>query len=91
MACATFGFFSGTGRAIGYRQTVEMLDSRGFRPGWFWANMLALCHFVAGPLVALGLFRRPAALLCMLMLIFVCFDRWRIGGYFANKGASNSP
>lgn len=88
---ATFGFFSGTGRVQGFQQTAQMLETGGYRPGRFWAAVLAFCHFVAGPLLAIGLFTRPAAVLCLIMLIFASRDRWRVGGYFANNGGLEFP
>lgn len=88
---ATFGFFSGTGRAQGLRQTVDMLESRGFRPGRLWALALAFCHFAAGPLLALGFLTRPAAVVCLIMLVFASYDRWRVGGYFANNKGFEFP
>jgi putative oxidoreductase len=81
---ASFGFFAWTGRVAGYRQTAKMLDAGGFRPGGLWAAALAFCHLIAGPFLATGFLTRPAALVCLVMLIFASFDRWRMGGYFAN-------
>lgn len=88
---AVFGFFPGSGRVSSFADTKKMLASRGFRPGAFWAYVLALVQFVAGPFLALGLFTRPAALVCFLFLVAISFDRNRTGGYFWNKQGFEYP
>lgn len=88
---ATFGMFAGSGRVQGFGQTSAMLDKGGFRPGWLFALVLAATHFVAGPALALGLFTRPAAAVCAIMLLCAAYDRWRNGGYFANTGGFEFP
>lgn len=88
---AVLGFFPGSGRVSSFADTKKMLDSRGFRPGYFWAYVLALVQFVAGPLLAIGLFTRPAALVCFLFLVAICVDRKRTGGYFWNKQGFEYP
>jgi len=88
---ATFGFFAGSGRVAGFKQTVEVLDKGGFRPAQLWSVLLTLTHFVAGPLLALGFLTRPAALACFVMLLVASFDRWRVGGYFANRQGLEFP
>ena len=81
-----FGMFADTGnpnQTIG--QLARSLDAWGYRPGWLWAPMIAINHLVAGPLLVLGLFTRPAALMATLFLTVACFERWRVGGWFWNK------
>lgn len=81
-----FGMFPDTGnpnRTIG--ELAHSLDTWGYRPGWLWAPMIAINHLVAGPLIALGLFTRPAALMATLFLTIACFERWRVGKWFWNK------
>jgi putative oxidoreductase len=81
-----FGMFADTGnpnRTIG--ELARSLDSWGYRPGWLWAPLIAVNHLVAGPLLVLGLFTRPAALMATLFLTVACFERWRVGKWFWNK------
>jgi putative oxidoreductase len=81
-----FGFFPGTGlpqRNVGMLATD--LDQWGYRPGWFWAPLIAATELIAGPMLALGLFTRVAAVPLVLFLIVTNFERWRVGRYFWNK------
>jgi putative oxidoreductase len=82
----TFGFFPGTGiaqRNVGALATD--LDRWGYRPGWFWAPLIAATELVAGPMLAFGLFTRAAAVPLLLFLIIANVERWRVGRYFWNK------
>ena len=45
------------------------LDSMGFWPGWFWSLVAALTEFIAGILIAIGLFTRPAAVAAVILLL----------------------
>src|SRR4051794_11178148 len=64
-----FGFFPGTGVNIGsFARFAAVLDKTGYRPGRFWAVPVFLTEFVAGPLMALGLFTRPAALAVFILM-----------------------
>jgi len=67
------------------KQLASSLDSWGYRPGWFWSRAIAFNHLVCGPLLVVGLFTRPAALVATLFLVVACFERWRVGGWFWNK------
>jgi putative oxidoreductase len=81
-----FGFFPGTGLP---HRNVHMLavdlDKWGYRPGKLWAPLIAATELIAGPMLALGLFTRVAAVPLVLFLIVTNFERWRVGGYFWNK------
>jgi putative oxidoreductase len=82
----TFGFFPNTGMlAHNLTQLAEQLDRSGYRPGKFWAPAISITQFVAGPMLALGLFTRVAALAIVLFLIVANVERWRVGKYFWNK------
>jgi putative oxidoreductase len=82
----TFGFFSGTGQPM---QNLTMLagylDKQGYRPGRVWAPAISLTQLVCGPLLALGLFTRLAAVPIFLFLVVSNVERWRVGKYFWNQ------
>jgi putative oxidoreductase len=82
----TFGFWPSTGvRSHNLTQLAQQLDEDGYRPGKFWALAISITQLVGGPLLALGLFTRPAALAILIFLIVSNYERWRVGGYFWNK------
>ena len=54
-------------------------------PGWLWAPLISATELIAGPMLALGLFTRLAAVPLVLFLIVTNFERYRIGRYFWNK------
>ena len=81
-----FGFFPGTGIRQGdVRMLALDLDAWGYRPGWLWAPLIAATELIAGPMLALGLFTRAAAVPLVLFLVVTNFERWRVGRYFWNK------
>ena len=82
----TFNFFPTTGQPLrSLRSMAEYMDKQGYRPGWFWAPAISLTQLVCGPLLALGLFTRPAAVPIVLFLAFSNVERWRVGRYFWNQ------
>jgi putative oxidoreductase len=83
---STFGMFPSTG-ALSHNLTefANELDGGGYRPGRFWALAIVLTQLVAGPMLALGLFTRPAACPIVVFLIVSNCERWRVGGFFWNK------
>ena len=82
----TFGFFPNTGLPVRNLATLSaQLDRDGYRPGRLWAPAISLTQLVAGPLLALGLFTRLAAVPIVIFLIVSNFERWRVGGWFWNK------
>jgi putative oxidoreductase len=81
----TFGWFAGTGLKVNsLKALAEQLDQTGYRPGWLWAPAISATELVCGPLVALGLFTRPAAIPAFIFLAVSNVERWRVGGYFWN-------
>lgn len=68
-----------------------MLHGRGFRPGRVWVWVLIFTQFVAGPMLAFGLFTRPAALVCFVFLLAIAFERARTNGYFWNVQGAEYP
>jgi putative oxidoreductase len=82
----TFGFFPTTGiRSHNLAELAAQLDKDGYRPGRLWAAAISLTQFVAGPLLAFGLFTRPAAFAILCFLIVTNFERYRVGKYFWNQ------
>jgi putative oxidoreductase len=82
----TFGFFPKTGvRSHNLAELAAQLDRDGYRPGKLWAPAISLTQFIAGPLLALGLFTRPAALAILIFLLVANVERWRVGKYFWNQ------
>ena len=82
----TFGYFPTTGiRSHNLTELAAQLDRDGWRPGKLWAPAISLTQFIAGPLLALGLFTRPAALAILLFLLATNVERWRVGKYFWNQ------
>ncbi|HLK82218.1 MAG TPA: DoxX family protein [Xanthobacteraceae bacterium] len=81
----TFGWFAGTGLKVNSLQALAaQLDQTGYRPGFLWAPAISATELVCGPLLALGLFTRPAALPVFIFLAVSNVERWRVGGYFWN-------
>ena len=82
----TFGFFPNTGiRAHNLTQLAAQLDGDGYRPGKFWAPLISLVQLVGGPLLAVGLVTRPAAVGTFIFLVIAHVARWRVGRYFWNQ------
>jgi putative oxidoreductase len=82
----TFGMWPSTGvRSHNLTELAAQLDADGYRPGKFWASAISITQLVGGPLLALGLFTRLAAIPIVLFLVVSNFERWRVGGYFWNK------
>ena len=63
---------------------AKQLERSGYRPGMVWAVIVAVTEFIAGPLLALGLFTRPAALAVFLFMAGATIDHARFDGYFWN-------
>src|SRR4029077_17514580 len=81
----TFGFFAGTGlKGRNLAMLVEQLDRDGYRPGRVWGTAIALTELIGGPLLALGLFTRIAAVPVVIFLAVSCWERWHKGGWFWN-------
>jgi putative oxidoreductase len=81
----TFGLFPNTGlkvRNVG--MLAEQLDRDGWRPGKLWAPLISFTQLVCGPLLALGLFTRLAAIPIVIFLVVSNVERWRVGKYFWN-------
>ncbi len=64
---------------------VAQTAQGGNGPGKPLALAISLTQLVCGPLVALGLFTRPAAVPLVLFLLVTNIERWRVGRYFWNQ------
>ncbi len=81
----TFGCFPNTGQpASNLKLLAAQLDRDGYRPGRLWAPLISLTELVAGPLLALGLFTRVAAVPIVIFLVVTCRERWVRGRWFWN-------
>ena len=81
----TFGFFAGTGVKVrNLKMLGDQLDETGYRPGRLWAPLISFTELVCGPLLALGLFTRIAAVPIVIFLAVSNVERWRVGGWFWN-------
>ena len=82
----TFGFFATTGQPLrNINMLAAYLDKQGYRPGKPLALAISFTQLVCGPLVALGLFTRPAMVPVVLFLAVTNVERWRVGRYFWNQ------
>ena len=82
----TFGLFPTTGvRAHNLGELAAQLDRDGYRPGKFWAPLISITQLVGGPMLALGLFTRAAAIPIFIFLVVTNVERWRVGKYFWNQ------
>src|ERR1700733_662267 len=78
----TFGFFAHSGLKVrNLTQLAAQLDGDGYRPGRLWAPAISATELVAGPLFALGLFTRLAAVPIVIFLVVSCWERWHKGGW----------
>jgi putative oxidoreductase len=82
----TFGFFPNTGQPLrNIGMLADYLDKQGYRPGKVWALAISATQLICGPLLALGLFTRLAAVPVVLFLLVSNIERWRVGRYFWNQ------
>jgi putative oxidoreductase len=82
----TFDWFPGTGQPLrSIRALADYMDKQGYRPGILWAPAISATQLICGPLLALGLFTRVAALPIVLFLAVSNIERWRVGKYFWNQ------
>jgi uncharacterized membrane protein YphA (DoxX/SURF4 family) len=82
----TFNFFPTTGQPMrSIRMLADYMDEQGYRPGIVWAPAISLTQLICGPLLALGLFTRLAAVPIVLFLLVSNIERWRVGKYFWNQ------
>ena len=82
-----YGYFPGTGVNIGsFAKFAEILDKTGYRPGRYWAVPVFITEFVAGPLMAVGLFTRPAAVAVTILMFLSIVDHIKDGYFWNTRG-----
>ena len=59
---------------------VGMVEGLGFRPGVFWAPLLAATEFFGGLFLALGFLTRPAAAAATVVLLVTVWFHWLTQG-----------
>ena len=64
---------------------ADYMDAQGYRPGMLWAPAISATQLIGGPLLALGLFTRIAAVPIVVFLLVSNIERWRVGKYFWNQ------
>src|SRR5215204_1895754 len=61
-----FGMFGG----MGLNANAALFQRLGYSPGMFWGTLVGCTEVIAGTLLVLGLFTRPAALSLVIFMIF---------------------
>ena len=80
----TCGFFPDTGIPLrNVNMLAAQLDRDGYHPGWLLARAISTTQLIGGPLLALGLFTRVAAVPIVIFLVVAVYDRSH-RGYFWN-------
>ncbi|MDE2228739.1 MAG: DoxX family protein [Alphaproteobacteria bacterium] len=83
---AFYGMFPNTGsRVLDFTALAKVLAEAGYRPGRFWAAVTWFVEFVAGPMLALGVLTRIAALFVFVFMLGSTVEHARVDGYFWNK------
>jgi putative oxidoreductase len=86
------GFFPDTGGPVrSIPMLAAALDRFGYRPGRLWAPVIAVTELIGGPLLALGLLTRPAAVPIFILLVLGAYDHARRDGYFWNQQGLEYP
>jgi len=81
-----FGWFPNSGSQIlSFGRQAAALERSGYRPGRFWAAVIAAVELLGGPLLALGLLTRPVSAIILVFLVNAVIEHARFHGYFWNK------
>lgn len=86
-----FGFFPESKVPASLRELAASLENWGYRPGRFWALVVAAIELVAGPLFAFGLFTRLAALPIFVFLALSAAAHAKADGYFWTVHGAEYP
>jgi len=81
------GFFPDTGLPIHSLAGLgRAVATAGYRPGLFWAAIIVATELIGGPLLALGLFTRPACVPIVVLLVLSVVAHWRDGWFWNTLG-----
>ncbi|HLI21583.1 MAG TPA: DoxX family protein [Stellaceae bacterium] len=86
-----FGFFPESKVPANLTELAASLDQWGYRPGKFWAFIVAATELIAGPLLALGLFTRWAALPIFIFLALSAAAHGKRDGWFWTVHGAEYP
>ena len=81
-----FGMFGG----MGLTANAALFQRLGYSPGMFWGTLVGCTELIAGTLLVLGLFTRPAALSIVIFMIFSIHFTSAKGFFWANGGMEYS-
>lgn len=73
-----FGSFGG----MGLEKNAALFDKIGYSPGMFWGTLVGATELVAGTLLVIGLFTRPAAFAVVIFMINGVWFLSKTGGFF---------
>lgn len=86
-----FGFFPESKVPANLEDLAASLEQWGYRPGRFWALVVAATELIAGPLLALGLFTRFAALPILIFLALSAAAHGKRDGWFWTVHGAEYP
>ena len=86
-----FGFFPESKVPANLEELAASLEQWGYRPGRFWALVVAATELIAGPLLALGLFTRFAALPILIFLALSAAAHGKRDGWFWTVHGAEYP
>ena len=73
-----FGSFGG----MGLDKNAALFEKIGYSPGMFWGTLVGCTELIAGILLVLGLFTRPAAFAVVIFMINGVYFTSKTGGFF---------
>ena len=88
---ALLGWWPNTGSPVAnFKEFTGLLDQIGYKPGVFWGWLVILTELIAGPLLILGLFTRPACV-PILILMILSVRTHKMFGWFWNAQGVEYP
>ena len=79
-----FGAFGG----MGFEKNAALFDKIGYTPGVFWGTLVGCTELIAGTLLVVGLFARPAAFAIVIFMLNAVYFTSKNGGFFWTKVGS---
>lgn len=73
-----FGAFGG----MGFEKNAALFDKLGYTPGVFWGTLVGCTELIAGSLLVIGLFTRPAAFAIVIFMLNAVYFTSTTGGFF---------